>query len=71
MSNQRILPTAQSEYNIDPSFSTRLRINQTSGIVTSNGQLQHSDSGEYSITSDDYTLSFTLEIEISGMFHNL
>ena len=71
MSNQRILPTAQSEYNIDPSFSSRLHINHTSGIVTSSGRLQFSDIGEYRITSDDYASFFTLEIEISGMFHNL
>ena len=60
-----LLPTAPSGYQVSPS-SLRLMVN-SSGHLVSNGQLNSSDAGTYTIASPDFAGTLRIMIRISGM----
>ena len=61
-----LLPIAPTHYQVSPS-SPRLMVNP-SGHLVSNGQLNSSDAGTYTITSSDFAGTLRIIITISGMF---
>ena len=62
-----LLPTAPSGYQVSPS-SPRLMVN-SSGHLVSNGQLQASDAGTYTITSPDFIGTLRVMLIIEGEIH--
>ena len=64
-----ILPPSPTEYMSNPPFSSRLKVNSTTGDFVSSGQLQSSDvSSEYRITSTSYRGTLRLRLTITGEF---
>ena len=59
------LPSSPAGYQVSPTPSSRLSLS-SSGHLVSNGQLQASDAGTYTIRSPDFTGTLNLTLRISG-----
>ena len=60
-----LFPESPTGYSATPSFSDRLHIN-SNGTLVSAGRLAYTDIGTYAVLSNDYLVTGTLHLTISG-----